>query len=103
MTQSESIYRGVNLGTPVHPFLKPGWVKPVSPAGYPHCVAILAPTRRAGESAFTNQWSIDFMNTEQGTFASHEAEEEVEYPWPWREGFKPMPADWDAIGIPHLY
>lgn len=43
------------------------------------------------------------MNTEQGTFASHEAEEEVEYPWPWREGFKPMPADWDAIGIPHLY
>ncbi|ENR5938989.1 hypothetical protein [Pseudomonas aeruginosa] len=102
MSEIDPLYRGVNLGEPVHPYLKAGWRKPEAPEGFPHCVAMLTPTRNEGEEKFTPQWHIDFFNLEKGEFASHQFGIEIEYPWPWIEGFKPGRDDWDAIGIPHL-
>lgn len=93
--RDELLYSGITVpDKPTHTFLKSDWIRPEEPEDYPNLVVSKVPTTN-GE-----QWSMDFLNTETGIFASEEIP--VGINWPWVEHFHPAVEDWEGIGIPAL-
>jgi hypothetical protein len=96
---TDDLYRGVNTSSPPsHPKLCVDWVRPEPPTGFSNLVAILVQVKKEGRT--TQEWMLDYLDTERNIFASEETELFV--PWPWVKGFTPQASDWDSIGIPHM-
>lgn len=76
-----------------HPYLKAGYQFPDIPQGFDEIAALYHP---GGEVV------LDFASMGPKDFAYVE-EHDIKIEWPWKEGFKPMPNDWETIGIMPLW
>ncbi|OHE80668.1 MAG: hypothetical protein A2X76_01360 [Lysobacterales bacterium GWF1_69_6] len=70
-------------------FLGLRWPKPQVPAGFDELVACL----------YDSHTELDFVNNTTGVRASETRPRDVQWPWPWLDGYTPHVSDWRAIGI----
>lgn len=65
------------------------WPMPQVPSGFDELVACL----------YDSHTQLDFVNNATGALASETRPRDVQWPWPWLDGFTPNVSDWRAIGI----
>lgn len=81
-----------------HQKLKPGWTAPVAPRQYPELTAFKI-LLDAG-----HQWRMDFSRADgRDRWFASDADKCPPIEWPWVGGFDPLPADWHALGVVHVF